>query len=77
MIESNNICKLINCLNCLISFFSCKFTEAQFVGSFDMGDYVYFFFRESAVEYMNCGTAIYARVARVCKVCSKSLIFWS
>ncbi|KAK2171511.1 hypothetical protein NP493_1055g00005 [Ridgeia piscesae] len=41
--------------------------EAQFVGSFDMGDYVYFFFRESAVEYMNCGTAIYARVARVCK----------
>ena len=33
-----------------------------------MGDYVYFFFRETAVEYMNCGKALYARVARVCKV---------
>ena len=29
---------------------------------------MYFFFRESAVEHMNCGKAVYARVARVCKV---------
>lgn len=43
--------------------------EPNFVGSFDIGDYVYFFFRESAVEYINCGKAIYSRVARVCKVC--------
>ncbi|XP_023225739.1 semaphorin-2A-like isoform X3 [Centruroides sculpturatus] len=41
--------------------------KPQFVGSFDIGDYVYFFFRESAVEYINCGKTIYSRVARVCK----------
>jgi len=37
------------------------------VGSFDIGEYVYFFFREPAVEYMNCGKNVYSRVARVCK----------
>ncbi len=37
------------------------------MGSFEVGDYVYFFFRESAVEYINCGKAIYSRIARVCK----------
>ncbi|CAG0890637.1 unnamed protein product [Darwinula stevensoni] len=41
--------------------------KPNFVGSYDMGDYVYFFFRETAVEYMNCGKAVYSRVARVCK----------
>lgn len=39
----------------------------NFVGSFDIGEYVYFFFRESAVEYINCGKSIYTRVARICK----------
>lgn len=43
-------------------------TEPNFVGSFEIGEYVYFFFRESAVEYINCGKSIYSRVARVCKV---------
>src|SRR5699024_6558967 len=42
--------------------------EPNFVGSFDIGEFVYFFFRESAVEYINCGKNIYSRVARVCKV---------
>lgn len=37
------------------------------MGSFDIGDYVYFFFRETAVEYINCGKAVYSRIARVCK----------
>jgi hypothetical protein len=37
------------------------------VGAFDIGEYVYFFFRETAVEYINCGKAVYSRVARVCK----------
>lgn len=32
-----------------------------------MGEYVYFFFRETAVEYINCGKNIFSRVARVCK----------
>ncbi|OQR73314.1 semaphorin-2A-like [Tropilaelaps mercedesae] len=39
----------------------------NFVGSFDIGEYVYFFFRESAVEYINCGKSVYSRVARICK----------
>jgi len=47
------------------SFF--QFTEPNFVGSFDIGEYVYFFFRETAVEYINCGKAVYSRIARVCK----------
>ncbi|XP_077515907.1 semaphorin-2A-like isoform X1 [Amblyomma americanum] len=41
--------------------------KPNFVGSFDIGDHVFFFFRESAVEYINCGKVIYSRVARVCK----------
>lgn len=43
------------------------FIEPNFVGSFDIGEYVYFFFRETAVEYINCGKAVYSRIARVCK----------
>lgn len=43
------------------------FSEPNFVGSFDIGDYVLFFFRETAVEYINCGKNVYSRVARVCK----------
>ncbi|XP_011497414.1 PREDICTED: semaphorin-5B [Ceratosolen solmsi marchali] len=41
--------------------------DPQFVGSFETDDYVYFLFRESAVEYINCGKRIYSRIARVCK----------
>ncbi|XP_046350872.1 semaphorin-2A-like [Haliotis rufescens] len=41
--------------------------EPQFVGSFDVGNQVYFFFREVALEYTNCGKKIYSRVAKVCK----------
>ncbi|XP_050076177.1 semaphorin-2A-like [Anopheles maculipalpis] len=41
--------------------------KPNFVGSFDIGEHVYFFFREIAVEYINCGKAVYSRVARVCK----------
>lgn len=29
--------------------------EPQFVGSFDDDKFVYFVFREPAIEYMNCG----------------------
>ncbi|XP_050497231.1 semaphorin-1A [Diabrotica virgifera virgifera] len=39
----------------------------NFVSSMTYGDYIYFFFRETAVEYMNCGKVIYSRVARICK----------
>ncbi|KAK6188942.1 hypothetical protein SNE40_005016 [Patella caerulea] len=41
--------------------------EPQFVGSFDVGSQVYFFLREVALEYQNCGKKIYSRIARVCK----------
>ncbi|KAH7951547.1 hypothetical protein HPB52_010294 [Rhipicephalus sanguineus] len=42
-------------------------SEPNFVGSFEIEEFVYIFYRESAVEFMNCGKAVYSRVARVCK----------
>lgn len=39
----------------------------NFVSSIPYDDYVFFFYRETAVEFMNCGKVIYSRVARVCK----------
>lgn len=41
--------------------------DANFVSSFEFGNHVYFLFRESAVEYINCGKSIYSRIGRVCK----------
>ncbi|CAH1797572.1 unnamed protein product [Owenia fusiformis] len=41
--------------------------DPDFVSSYDYGENVYFFFRETAVEHINCGKARYSRVARVCK----------
>ncbi|XP_043476024.1 semaphorin-5A [Leptopilina heterotoma] len=41
--------------------------DPQFVGSFETEEYVFFLFRETAVEYINCGKRIYSRIARVCK----------
>ncbi|XP_025829100.1 semaphorin-1A [Agrilus planipennis] len=46
---------------------SMSLNAPDFVNSMTQGDYVYFFFRETAVEYINCGKAVYSRVARVCK----------
>ncbi|XP_038079273.1 semaphorin-1A-like isoform X6 [Patiria miniata] len=39
----------------------------EFIKSFEVGDWVVFFFREIAVEHVNSGEAIYSRVAKVCK----------
>lgn len=39
----------------------------NFVNSVPYGDYIFFFYRETAVEFINCGKVIYSRVARVCK----------
>jgi semaphorin 6 len=39
----------------------------NFVISMAYGSYIFFFFREAAMEYVNCGKAIYSRVGRVCK----------
>lgn len=41
--------------------------EPQFVASFDVGDVVYFFFREIAVEYTSFMKKVVSRVAQVCK----------
>ena len=39
----------------------------EFVGTVEVDDFVYFFFREVAVEFSNCGRVVHSRVARVCK----------
>ncbi|XP_050433257.1 semaphorin-1A-like isoform X2 [Adelges cooleyi] len=44
-----------------------QLNDPNFVSSLEYKDYIFFFFREIAVEYINCGKAIYSRVARVCK----------
>ncbi|XP_014247220.1 semaphorin-1A-like [Cimex lectularius] len=44
-----------------------QLNDASFVSSMSYQDYVFFFFREAAVEYINCGKVIYSRVGRVCK----------
>ncbi|XP_076437128.1 semaphorin-5A-like [Babylonia areolata] len=41
--------------------------EPNFVSTYEFGNFVYFFFREIAVEYINCGKKVYSRAARVCK----------
>ncbi|XP_035826394.1 semaphorin-5A [Aplysia californica] len=41
--------------------------EPNFVSAYEIGNFVYFFFRETAVEFINCGKRVYSRVARVCK----------
>ncbi|XP_020291407.1 semaphorin-1A isoform X2 [Pseudomyrmex gracilis] len=46
---------------------SMSLNAPNFVSSMAHGDFVYFFFRETAVEFINCGKAVYSRVARVCK----------
>ncbi|KFO38448.1 Semaphorin-5A [Fukomys damarensis] len=40
--------------------------EPNFVSSYDIGNFTYFFFRENAVEH-DCGKVIFSRAARVCK----------
>ena len=46
---------------------STQLNNPDFVGSFEHENYVYFFFREAAVEYINCGKSVFSRVSRVCK----------
>ncbi|KAM6180774.1 semaphorin-6D isoform 5-T5 [Erethizon dorsatum] len=41
--------------------------EPHFLHGIEYGNYVYFFFREIAVEHNNLGKAVYSRVARICK----------
>ncbi|XP_065589961.1 semaphorin-6D isoform X9 [Cyrtonyx montezumae] len=41
--------------------------DPHFLHAIEYGNYVYFFFREIAVEHNNLGKAVYSRVARICK----------
>ncbi|XP_005998351.1 semaphorin 6D isoform X2 [Latimeria chalumnae] len=41
--------------------------EPHFLHAMEYGNFVYFFFREIAVEHNNLGKAVYSRVARICK----------
>ncbi len=41
--------------------------KPNFVATFETDNFVYFVFRENAIENMNCGKAVYSRIARVCK----------
>ncbi|CAO2593990.1 Sema6a [Lemmus lemmus] len=41
--------------------------EPYFVQALDYGEYIYFFFREIAVEYNTMGKVVFPRVAQVCK----------
>ncbi|XP_063603332.1 semaphorin-1A-like [Penaeus indicus] len=44
-----------------------QLNDPSFVHSFDYGDFIYFVFRETALESLNCGKRVYSRIARVCK----------
>ncbi|XP_034103868.1 semaphorin-1A [Drosophila nasuta] len=44
-----------------------QLNQPDFVGAFERNGYVFFFFRELSMEYMNFGKAVYSRVGRVCK----------
>lgn len=44
-----------------------QLNQPSFVNALEYNGYVLFFFREQAMEYMNCGKAVYSRVGRVCK----------
>ncbi|MGH0133025.1 UNVERIFIED_CONTAM: hypothetical protein FKN15_035391 [Acipenser sinensis] len=40
--------------------------EPNIVSSYDIGNFIYFFFRENAVEH-DCGKVVFSRAARVCR----------
>lgn len=50
--------------------------EPQFVGSFETDAYVYFLFRESAVEYINCGKVRTVRLwaGRFCLFVQRAIV---
>lgn len=50
-----------------------SFSDPDFVSSFDIGDKVYFFFRETAVEHINCGKV---RIIIKSYVCVRGVEYW-
>ncbi|KAM9416640.1 semaphorin-5A-like [Salvelinus alpinus] len=43
-----------------------ELSKPNFVSSYDIGNFTYFFFRENALEH-DCGRTVFSRAARVCK----------
>ncbi|XP_076067589.1 semaphorin 5c-like [Oratosquilla oratoria] len=42
-------------------------SRPSFVASFESSGFVYFIFKEDAVEHLTCGKRVYSRISRVCK----------
>lgn len=57
------------------SYFIAPFTGPDFVSSIEDEDFVYFFFREEAVEYMNCGKVKY-KIGFSLAECNLSNLSW-
>lgn len=38
-----------------VTIFLSSFSEPEFVSAYEIDDFVYFFFKEAAIEYINCG----------------------
>ena len=49
--DNNNKKRIIRVAILALHFFS----EPDFVSAYEIGEFVYFFFREVAVEFINCG----------------------
>ena len=45
--------------------------EPDFVSSIEDEEYVYFFFRESAVEHINCGKVTMSSIIKLGCICSR------
>ena len=43
------------------------FNDPEFISTYEIGEYVYFFMRERAYEEERCQSVIYSRVIRICK----------
>ena len=55
--------------------YECLFSAPDFVSSMEDSDHVYFFFRESAVEYINCGKVNRKEITRIASSrCRRSCI---
>ena len=60
----HTLCNTIKCIQSrddMVNETRTSCLDAQFVGAFDSGDKVYFFFREMAIEQINCGKVIKAK----------------
>ena len=45
----------------VLNYFTVFFPDPDFVNSFEYKDHIYFFFREAAVEYINCGKVTFCQ----------------